>query len=151
MRASYPAFSTQVAGKTVLPKNNGTHRSDLYSPRRGYGVIPLPSVPSLNRTLEPHVLRAASHQRHGHPRSHTPRTDDKRVGACVPLIPLSFSRFPSASLRNVMTFCAVELARAEGANVLIICKALWRDSRYIVGRYDKNLGVGADRPPHRSH
>ncbi len=40
-----------------------------------------------------------------------------------------------------MVFCAVELARAHGANVLIICKALWRETIYIVGRYNENLSV----------
>ena len=142
MRASCPAFSMQLPGKPVVTKNSGTHRSDLYSGRRRYGVIPLPSLLSLKRTLESRVLRATSHQRNGHPRSHALRTGDRRVGGCVPLIPLSLSRFLTASLKNVMAFCAVELARAEGAKVLIICKALWRDSRYIVGRYNKNLGGG---------
>ena len=41
-----------------------------------------------------------------------------------------------------MAFCAVELARARGANVLIICKALWRETRYIVERYNENLSAG---------
>ena len=40
-----------------------------------------------------------------------------------------------------MVFCAVELARARGVNVLIICKALWREIRYIVERYNENLSV----------
>ncbi len=40
-----------------------------------------------------------------------------------------------------MVFCAVELARARGVNVLIICKALWREIRYIVVRYNENLSA----------
>jgi hypothetical protein len=126
----------------VLTKHSATHRSDLYSARRRYGVIPLTSLPSLKRTLEPRVPRATSHQRNGHPRSHALRTGDRRVGGCVPLIPLSLSRFPTASLKNVMAFCAVELARAGGGDVLIICKAQKRGTRYIVGRYNEKLSVG---------
>ena len=38
-----------------------------------------------------------------------------------------------------MVFCAVELARARGANVLIICRALWRETIYIVERYIEKL------------
>ncbi len=41
-----------------------------------------------------------------------------------------------------MAFCAVELARARGVNILLICKALWRETRYIVGRYNENRSVG---------
>jgi hypothetical protein len=40
-----------------------------------------------------------------------------------------------------MVFCAVELARARGVNVLIICKALWREIRYIAVRYNENLSA----------
>lgn len=94
MRASCPAFSMQVAGKPVVTKNTGTHHSDLYSARRRYGVIPLPSFPSLKRTLEPRVLRAISHQRNGHPRSRALRTDDRpanRLSASV----CRWSRLPT--------------------------------------------------------
>lgn len=40
-----------------------------------------------------------------------------------------------------MAFCAVELARAGAANVLIICEGQKRGTRYIVGRYNENLSV----------
>jgi hypothetical protein len=40
-----------------------------------------------------------------------------------------------------MVFCATELARVRGVNILTICKALWREIRYIVGRYNENLSV----------
>lgn len=121
-----------------MTKNSRILRTELYPARRRYGSTSLPTLPSLKRTLEPGVLRATSHQRQAHPRSHALRKDERRVGGCFPLVSLSFPRFP-ASLRNVMVFCAVELARARGANVLIICRALWRETIYIVERYIEKL------------